>query len=105
MAAWSYLWAGFGNIFDALGSRDVHEMFRHVDPAYQPQRFNQTVYMLRAGNDETSTPDSTLDFYNKMAQRQRIYIRTIPNALHEFDQRFVGGIVGFYVSEMGNHSM
>merc|ERR1712233_113561 len=32
MAAWSYLWAGFGDIFDALGSRDVHEMFRHVDP-------------------------------------------------------------------------
>ena len=61
MAAWSYPWAGFGNIFDSLGSMEVHELFRHVDPIYQPERFNQTIYMLRAGNDESSTPDSTID--------------------------------------------
>ena len=98
MAAWSYPWAGFGDIFDSLGSSNVHEVFRHIDPVYQPYRFNQTVYMLRAGNDESSTPDSTIDFYQKMSQNQKIYIRTLPNSLHEVDDRFLSGVSGFYVA-------
>lgn len=103
LAAWSYLWAGFGNILDSLGSPEVHELFRHVDPIYQPYRFNQTIYMLRAGNDESSTPDSTIDFYNKMSQYQNIYIRTLPNALHEVDDRFLSGVIGFYVSSQSQN--
>ena len=99
MAAWSHPWAGFGNIFDALGSREVHELFRHVDPVFQPYRFNQTIYMLRAGNDDQfPAPDSTINFYNKMSEYQKIYIRTLPNALHEVDDRFLSGVIGFYVS-------
>jgi PhoPQ-activated pathogenicity-related protein len=98
MAAWSYPWVGFGDIFDSLGSAEVHELFRHIDPAYQPQRFSQTVYLLRAGNDGYSTPDSTMDFYQEMSKYQKIYIRTLPNALHEVDDRFLSGVIGFYVS-------
>ena len=54
MAGWSHHWAGFGDLFDDLGSRELWEVLRHVDPIYQPERFNQSILMLRAGNDEAS---------------------------------------------------
>ena len=94
MAAWSYSWKGYGEIFDNLGSRNVHEVFRHVDPVFQRFRFDQPVLLIRAGNDESTTPDSTLHFYSKMSENQKIYIRTIPNALHETDKRFFSGVMG-----------
>ena len=72
MAAWSYHWKGFGNIFDRIGSRQVFDLFRHVDPAYQKHRFTQDIYLLRAGNDESIVPDSTKDFYTQMSQNQRV---------------------------------
>ena len=72
MAAWSYHWGGFGPIFDKIGSRPVYDLFRHVDPAFQMNRFKQDVLMLRAGNDESMVPDSTRDYYDKMAQNQRV---------------------------------
>ena len=99
MAAWSYSWKGYGEIFDNLGSPAVHEVFRHIDPVFQRFRFNQPVLLIRAGNDESTTPDSTVHFYSKMAQNQKIYIRTIPNALHETDKRFFSGVMGFYVAQ------
>ena len=72
MAAWSYHWGGFGPIFDKIGSRPVYDLFRHVDPAFQMDRFKQDVLMLRAGNDESMVPDSTRDYYDKMAKNQRV---------------------------------
>ena len=62
MAGWSHHWAGFGDLFDDLGSRELWEVLRHVDPIYQPARFNHTVLMLRAGNDEASGESVSL-FY------------------------------------------
>ena len=38
MVAWSYHWRGFGSIFDLIGSKQVFDLFRHVDPIYQTQR-------------------------------------------------------------------
>ena len=72
MAAWSYHWGGFGPIFDKIGSRPVYDLFRHVDPAFQMDQFKQDVLMLRAGNDESMVPDSTRDYYDKMAKNQRV---------------------------------
>ena len=113
MAGWSHHWAGFGDLFDDLGSRELWEVLRHVDPIYQPARFNHTVLMLRAGNDEASgesvfpflrtahfpVPDATYDFYEKMNRNQKIYLRSLPNSLHEIDERFRNTIEGFYVAE------
>jgi len=99
MAGWSHHWAGFGDLFDDLGSRELAEVLRHVDPIYQPARFNHTVLMLRAGNDEASVPDATYDFYEKMNRNQKIYLRSLPNSLHEIDERFRNTIEGFYVAE------
>ena len=80
MAAWSYHWGGFGPIFDKIGSRPVYDLFRHVDPAFQMDRFKQDVLMLRAGNDESMVPDSTRDYYDKMAQNQRVSYIFIRNS-------------------------
>lgn len=99
MAGWSHHWAGFGDLFDDLGSRELWEVLRHVDPIYQPERFNHTILMLRAGNDEASVPDATYDFYDKMSKNQKIYLRSLPNSLHEIDERFRSTIEGFYVAD------
>ena len=72
MAAWSYYWKGFGHMFDQLGSSKVFDLLRHVDPVMQHHRFKQDVYMLRAGNDQSSTPDATRHFYDKMSQNQKV---------------------------------
>lgn len=105
MAAWSYHWGGFGPIFDKIGSRPVYDLFRHVDPAYQNDRFKQDVLMLRAGNDESMVPDSTRDYYDKMANNQRVYLRTLPNALHgaELDSRFMIDIIAFYTASQSTN--
>ena len=72
MAAWSYYYKGYGHIFDQLGSRKVFDLLRHVDPAMQRNRFKQDVYMLRAGNDQSSVPDATRHFYDKMSLNQKV---------------------------------
>ena len=72
MAAWSYYWKGFGHMFDQLGSKKVFDLLRHVDPVMQPHRFTQDVYMIRAGNDQASSPDATRHFYEKMTQNQKV---------------------------------
>ncbi len=70
MAGWSHHWAGFGDLFDDLGSRELWEVLRHVDPIYQPWRFNHTVLMLRAGNDEASGKPKLTYFCSYFSSRR-----------------------------------
>lgn len=46
-----------------------------------------------------SVPDATYDFFEKMNKNQKIYLRSLPNSLHEIDERFRNTIEGFYVAQ------